>query len=136
MKLLCFRPFLLILIAAGTGSAAHAQTPRAPAQIQKEYDQFIVKFRDALKANDGTGVMEMTKFPFYSGEMRDAAYFRKNVYAKLFPPKARTCIARGKGVYDRAPNGEDNFTIFCGQDTFLFTRTPGGFRFAEVGVND
>jgi hypothetical protein len=115
---------------------AHAQGARAPAAIQKDYDQFIVKFRVALKANDGAAVTEMTKFPFHSDGMRDAAYFRQNIYGKIFTPKIRSCIARGKGVYDRAPNGEDNFSVFCGDDIYLFTRTPGGFRFAEVGVND
>lgn len=117
-------------------SPALAQRTRVPADLQKDYDQFIARFRVALKANDAAAVTQMTKFPFYAGEMRDAAYFQKNLYGKIFPAKIRTCLARGKGVYDRAPNGEDNFTLFCGEDLFLFTKTPEGFRFAEGGVND
>jgi len=126
--------FLGAVVIGAITSTAHAQ--RAPADIQRDYDQFITKFRGALKANDGAAVTEMTKFPFYSGEMRDAAYFHKNIYGKIFTPKVRNCIMRGKGVYDRAPNGEDNFTVFCGEELFLFTKTPTGFRFAEAGVND
>lgn len=128
---------LLGAIAIGAmASAAQAQPARVPADIQKDYDQFIARFRDALKANDGNAVTELTKFPFYWNEMRDAAYFRKNIYGRIFTPKVRSCLARGKGVYDRSPQGEDNFTLFCGQELFLFTRTPGGFRFAETGAND
>lgn len=116
--------------------AAHAQKTRVPADIQNDYDQFIGKFRNALKANDAAAVTAMTKFPFYWDEMRDAAYFQKNLYSKVFTAKVRGCIARGKGVYDRAPDGSDNFSVFCGEEIYLFTRTPDGFRFAETGVND
>ncbi len=129
--------FLLGAVVIGSVmSTAQAQRTRVPADIQKDYDQFIAKFRDALKANNAAAVTEMTKFPFYWNEMRDADYFRKNIYGKVFTAKVRNCIARGKGVYDRSPQGNDNFTIFCGEELFLFTRTPNGFRFEEGGVND
>lgn len=140
---------IAVLLAAGLlglwaigAPPAHAQakttarTDRAPADIQKDYDAFIARFRLALKANDADAVTQMTKLPFYWGEMRDAAEFRKNLYGKIFTASIRKCLARGKGAYSRAPNGEDSFTLFCGEDLFLFTRTPDGFRFAEVGVND
>lgn len=121
--------------AATSAALAQAQGDTAPAAIQKDYDQFIAKFRVALKANDAGAVTEMTKFPFYWDRMRDAAYFRKNLYGRIFTTKVRKCLARGKGAYDRAPNGEDNFTLFCGEDFFLFTRTPDGFRFIENNVS-
>lgn len=126
--------FLAAFAICAAASTAHAQ--RAPADVQMDYDRFILKFRAALKANDGAAVAELTQFPFYWNEMRDAAYFRKNVYGKIFTANARGCVARGKGVYGRAPDGHDNFSVFCGKDLFLFTKTPGGFRFAEVGAND
>ena len=129
--------FFLGTFAIGVAtSPAQAQSKRAPTEIQKEYDQFIAKFRGALKANDAAAVTEMTKFPYYWNEMRDADYFRKNLYREIFTSKICSCIARGKGVYDRAPNGSDNFTIFCGEELYLFTKTPSGFRFVEVGMND
>jgi hypothetical protein len=131
-----FGTFALLLgaIFIATAPAAHAQ--RAPAEIQKDYDQFIGKFRGALKANDAAAVTGMTKFPYYWDEMRDAAYFQKNLYSKIFTAKVRACLARGKGFYDRAPDGSVNFTHFCGEETYLFTKTPDGFRFLESGVND
>lgn len=101
-----------------------------------EYNQLIVKFRGALKANDGAAVAAMTKFPFCWNKFRDAAYFRKNIYAKVFTSRVRACIARGKGVYARDQEGGENFIIFCGQEMFLFTKTSAGFRFSETGVNN
>jgi hypothetical protein len=48
----------------------------------------------------------------------------------------RTCIQRGKAIYDRDQLNNDNYFIFCGQLIFVFTRTPAGFLFTEIGVND
>lgn len=138
-----FLPFALLVgailfgamtVGAAT-SAAQAQSARVPADIQHDFDQFITKFRVALKANDANAVTEMTRFPFYWDEMRDAAHFRQNLYAKIFTAKVRNCLARAKGAYDRAPNGEDNFTLICGENLFLFTRTPAGFRFSETAAS-
>lgn len=129
------RIFLLAFLATGISmSAAQAQNARAPADIQKQFDEFIGKFRVALKANDADAVTGMTRFPFYWDEMRDAAHFRQNLYAKIFPPKIRNCLARTRSYYDRAQDGADIFTLICGEDLFLFTRTPAGFLFAEVGT--
>jgi hypothetical protein len=125
--------FLLGTIIVGmSASPAHAQD-KAPPLIQKEFDLFIATFRAALKANDGDAVTALTKFPFHWNEMRDAAYFRKNLYSQIFPLKIRNCLARGKGAYARNPQGEHDFTLFCGESLFLFTRTPEGFRFVETG---
>lgn len=131
------RLFALIIGAVVAGmSAVPAHAQRAPADIQKDYDLFIARFRGALKANDAAAITAMTRMPFYWGEMRDAAYFQKNLYGKIFTPKVRSCLARGKGVYARNPQGEADYTLFCGEALFLFTRTPDGFRFIEEGVND
>jgi hypothetical protein len=116
---------------------ASAQPPKqaaaAPA-LQKEFDGFIEKFRAALKANDSAAVAGMTRLPFES--VRDVAQFRAKAYPRTFTAKNRACIQRGKAVYDRDQASNDNYFIFCGQLIFVFTRTPAGFLFTEVGVND
>lgn len=119
------------IVASMSASPAHAQD-KAPPLIQKEYDLFIATFRAALKANDGDAVTALTKFPFHWNEMRDAAYFRKNLYSKIFTPSIRTCLARGRGAYAQDPQGAQIFTLFGGESMFLFTRTPDGFRFLET----
>jgi hypothetical protein len=120
------------LIVGMSASPAHAQD-KAPPLLQKEYDLFIATFRAALKANDGDAVTALTKFPFHWNEWRDAAYFRKNLYSKIFTLKVRNCLARGKSFYADNRQGEQNFTLFCGESMILFTRTPDGFRFLETG---
>jgi hypothetical protein len=70
------------------------------------------------------------------GSIRDAAQFQEKVYRREFTAKNRACILRGKAVYDRDGENNDNYFIFCGQDIFVFTKTPAGVLFTEVGVND
>ena len=119
---------------------AFAQAPKkavATPALQKEFDGFIGKFRAALKANDSAAVVGMTRLPFMNdGSIRDAAQFREKVYNPDFTAKNRACIQRGKAVYARDGENNDNFFIFCGERIFVFTKTPAGFLFTEVGVND
>jgi len=119
---------------------AFAQAPKkavASPALQKEFAGFIEKFRAALKANDSGAVAGMTRLPFMNNaSIRDAAQFRERVYKPDFTAKNRACIQRGKAVYDRDQENNDNYFIFCGEDIFVFTKTPAGFIFTEVGVND
>ena len=116
----------------------YAQTPKeavASPALQKEFNAFIAKFRSALKANDASAVTGMTRFPFGSNAA-DAAEFRAKIYPDIFDAKSRACIQRSKGVYDRDGLNNDNYFIFCGEDIYVFTKTPTGFLFTEIGVND
>ena len=119
---------------------AFAQAPKnavAPPALQREFDGFIAKFRTALKTTDSAAVAGMTRLPFMSdGSIRDAAQFREKVYKPDFTAKNRACIQRGKAVYDRDGENNDHYFIFCGEDIFLFTKTPAGFLFTEDGMND
>jgi hypothetical protein len=121
---------------------AFAQAPKnapknAPPALQKEFDGFIAKFRTALKANDSAAVAGMTRLPFMKeASIGDAAQFREKIYKPDFTAKNRACIQRGKAVYDRDGENNDNFFIFCGEKIFVFTNTPAGFLFTEIGVND
>jgi hypothetical protein len=135
--------FLLrILLAAALVhiAPAFAQTPKkavASPALQKEFDGFIEKFRAALNANDSAAVTGMTRLPFMNNaSIRDATQFREKVYKRDFTAKNRACIQRGKAVYDRDQENNDNYFIFCGNSIFVFTRTPAGFLFTEVGEND
>ena len=117
-----------------------AQAPKkavAPPELQKEFDGFVSKFRAALKANDSAAVAGMTRLPFMAdSSIRDAAQFRAKTYPAIFTAKHRACLQRGKAVYDRDGENNDNYFIFCGQTIFVFTKTPTGFLFTETGVND
>ena len=121
---------------ASSSSPTPKKAVASPA-LQKEFDGFIVKFRAALKANDSAAVAGMTRLPYMNdGSIGDAAQFREKVYKPDFTAKNRACIQRGKAVYDRDGENNDNYFIFCGESVFVFTKTPAGFLFTEVGVND
>jgi hypothetical protein len=109
----------------------------ASAEVQKEYASFIAKFRAALKANDPAAVAGMTQLPFMKDKsIGDAAQFREKIYKDSFTAKTRACIQRGKGVYDRDSHNNESYFIFCGEEIYVFTRTPAGFLFTEIGMND
>lgn len=134
--------FLLSLVLAATLAtpAIAAPAPKDPVaspELQKEFASFIEKFRAAVKANDPDAVAGMSKMPFVNHtDMRSAAEFRDKVYKTNFTPKVRACIQRAKAVYDRDGDNNDNFFIFCGDEIYIFTKTPAGFQFTEIGVND
>ena len=120
---------------------AVAQAPKkavASPAVQKEFENFIGKFRVALKANDSAAVADMTRLPYMNDSaIGDAAQFREKVYKRDFTAKNRACIQHGKAVYDRDGDNNDSFSIFCPKDyIFVFTRTPAGFLFTDVAVND
>ena len=119
---------------------AFAQAPKkavASPALQKEFDGFIEKFRAALKGNDSAAVAGMTRLPFMNdGSIRDAAQFR----AKIYPTSSRRKIARvssaAKPSTIAMARTMTTYFIFCGEHIFVFTKTPAGFLFTEIGVND
>lgn len=119
---------------------ALAQTPKkavAPAAVQKEFYDFLAKFRAALKANDPAAVAGMARLPFESdNSVRDAAQFRAKIYLPEFTAKNRACLQREKAIYDRDGENNDNYFIFCGELIFVFTKTPAGFLLTDIRVND
>ena len=41
-----------------------------------------------------------------------------------FTAKNRACIQRGKAIYDRDGENNENYFIFCGETIFGFAKTP------------
>ena len=119
---------------------AVAKTPKEPVAspaLQKEFDGFFEKFRAALKANDSAAIAGMTRLPFMNDSaIRDAAQFRAKTYATSFKAKNRACLQRGKALYQREEDKTDTYSVFCGEDIFVFTKTPAGFLFTDIGAND
>lgn len=108
--------------------------------VQQEFDGFIAKFRAALKANDAAAVAGMTQLPFNAGDealdARDVAEFRAKTYPSTFAAEDRKCLQRSKAVYDRDQENNDNYFISCGENIFIFTKTPSGFLFTGTSAND
>lgn len=140
MKILLRLVLAAALLAVTHLSPALAQAPKqavASPALQKEFDSFIAKFRAALKKNDSSAVAGMTRLPFMQDKaISDAAQFHARIYKDSFTAKTRACIQRGKGVYDRDGENNENYFIFCGEEIYVFTKMPEGFLFTEIGVND
>ncbi|MBH5397099.1 hypothetical protein HZZ13_04740 [Bradyrhizobium sp. CNPSo 4010] len=118
-------------------AVAQAKNAVASPALQKEFDGFIEKFRAALRANDPAAVAAMTRLPFMNDNgIRDAAQFGAKTYRTSFTPKNRACIQRGKAVYDRDGYKNESYFVFCGDLIFVFTKTPAGFLFTDISVND
>ena len=134
------RIFSIVVLASSLMSPTLvlAQAPKkASPAMQAEFDGFIVKFRAALKANDSAAVAAMTKLPFMEDKTySDAARFAAKAYPEFFTAKNRACVQRKKAIYDRDGNNNDTFHVFCYENIFTFTKTPAGFLFTDVGVND
>lgn len=118
---LAFAAFLACL------TSAIAQTPNsavASPAVQKEFDDFLAKFRAALKANNSAALTSMSKAPL------DNKDYLQNV------AKKRACLLTGKATYGRDGNNDDTYDIFCGEVGFAFTKTPSGFFLTDIGPND
>ena len=113
---------------------APKQAVASPA-LQTEFDGFLATFRAALKANDSAAVAGMTRLPFQNDNAyRDAALFRAKAYPRYFTARNRACLLRGRAVYDRNPDGNEAYFIFCGQLIFVFTKTNPLIVVAAAGV--
>ena len=137
MKSLSGLIFAAALLSLAPAAVAAPKEAVASPQVQKEFATFIEKFRAAVKADDSKAILGLTKLPFMSHtDEYDATTFQAKVYKKEFNAKNRACIQRSKAVYARSPDNSESYSIFCGDEIFSFTKTPTGFLFTEIGVND
>ena len=133
-------PGLVIAAALASLAPALAQAPGkavASTAVQKEFEDFIAKFRAALKANDPATVAAMTKLPYMGdASIADAAQFRAKVWPSDFNAKNRASLQRTKPVYDRDGARNEVYAIACGGSIFTFTRTSAGFQLTDVDIAD
>ncbi|MBA4220393.1 MAG: hypothetical protein C0458_06655 [Methylobacterium sp.] len=133
-------PGLVIAAVLASLAPALAQAPGkavASTAVQKEFEDFIAKFRAALKANDPATVAAMTKLPYMGdASIAEAAQFRAKVWPSDFNAKNRACLQRTKPVYDRDGARNEVYAIACGGSIFTFTRTSAGFQLTDVDIAD
>jgi|GEM_PF-1385122 len=134
-----FSGILAGILLALSAPVPAADEPVASATVKREFASFLARFRAALAADDAGAVAGMTQFPFMAytdNGSDDAAGFRAKSYPRFFTTKTRRCLARTEAIYDREPEGGENFVMFCGNLGFYFHKTQAGFLFTEVGSND
>jgi hypothetical protein len=133
-------PALALAAALVLVMPAFAQAPGkavASAAVQKEFGDFISKFRAALKANDAAAVAAMTRLPYMAdATIADAAQFRAKAWPRDFTAKNRACLQRTKPTYDRDGARNEIYAIACGGNVFTFTKTQSGFQLTDVDIAD
>jgi len=110
--------------------------PARGAQVKPEagsFAAFWLQFKTAVAKDDKHAIAEMTKFPFpYGTKHLSKAEFIKEC-GKLFDKKTRRCFPTAKPVKE---DDRDSYSVFCGEDIFVFEKVNGEYRFSDIGMND
>jgi hypothetical protein len=128
-KLLGFMLLLLML------SAVAPQAHSAEAKKDDAFAAFWTQFKAAVAKNDKDAVAALTRFPVEIGENVTKAAFLKK-YPEFFTRKVQGCFAKGKPVKDDSAQGRGSYSLFCGEEIFLFEKVDGRYLFTGIGVND
>lgn len=114
-----------LLLAATLAPASQGQT----APSNESFAQFWTRFKAALAKDDQQTVAALAKF-----RIDDSTYLTdKDFLAKWYGElkRKRRCLARAKPVKEQA-----SYSVFCGEQIFLFERIEGAWKFTGIGAND
>jgi hypothetical protein len=120
-------PVILFLLAINLAGAEIKPEARS-------FTAFWVQFRTAVAKNDKEAIAEMTKLPFVYGTSKplSKADFIKECSA-LFDQKTRKCFSKAKPIKE---DDRDSYSVFCGEEIFVFAKVNGEYRFTDIGMND
>lgn len=89
---------------------------------QSDWISFWTKFKTAVAKNEKAAVSSLSK-----EKLSDADY--KSLFGT---PARRNCFAKAKAVKDE----QGNYSVFCGEQGYLFQKVEGQFKFIEAFAND
>ena len=125
---------VLLMVLALSAVIAHAYSEEA--QKNQAFPAFWAQFKAAVAKKDKDAVAAMTKFPVEIGENVTKATFLKK-YPEFFGQEVQKCFAKKKPVKaDAAPGGRESYSLFCGEEIFIFEKVDGKYLFTGIGVND
>ena len=121
---------LAILLWTVPAALAPAQANRG-AVNNDAFTSFWSQFRQAVVDGKKEAVADLTKLPFLmdGASNNRAAFLRK--YDSLFTTAIRTCFRNAKPVRET-----DAYSVFCGEQIFVFSQSGGRYLFSDIGVND
>jgi hypothetical protein len=91
-------------------------------QAQSDWTQFWQKFKTAVVKGDRQTVLALSK----SEMLPDG-------YQQLFGSRAkRNCFAKARSFKE----DDGSYTVFCGEQGYLFRKVDGEYRFVEGFAND
>lgn len=110
--------------------------PAAGAEVKPEagsFPAFWIQFKAAVAKGDKAAIAEMTKIPFpYGTKQLSKAEFIKEC-GKLFDKKTQKCFSKAKPIKE---DNRDSYSVFCGEEIFVFEKVNGEYRFSDIGMND
>jgi hypothetical protein len=132
-------------------SAVASQVWSQPATSTQTFASFWVQFKAAVAKNDKEAVASMTRFPcYFEKELTRGEFIKK--YNAIFDRGTQRCFTRAKPSSDyqaylklvkkfpksEIPKQEDtgSYSVFCGQEIYLFEILDGKYKFTEIGAND
>jgi hypothetical protein len=100
----------------------------------RSFAAFWVQFKTAVAKDDKEAIAEMTRLPFVYGTSKplSKADFIKEC-GKLFDQKTRKCFSKAKPIKE---DNRDSYSVFCGEEIFVFAKVNGEYRFTDLGMND
>ena len=124
MKLL-FSTVLIFLLAL---------EPAGSAQTKPEahfFAEFWSQFKAAVEKGDKEAIAGMTQLPFGDEKLAKADFVKQ--FDKIFSARVRRCFRNAKPVKE---DKRDSYSVFCGENIFVFEKGKDGYQFTDVGVND
>jgi len=99
----------------------------------RSFAAFWDQFKTAVAKNHKEAIAEMTKLPFpYGSKQLSKADFIKEC-GELFNQKTRRCFSKAKPIKE---HDRDSYSVFCGEEIFVFEKVNGEYRFTDIGMND
>jgi hypothetical protein len=124
------------LLLAATVVFLIAINPAVSAETKPDagsFAAFWVQFKAAVAKEDKEATAELTKFPFpYGSEQLSRAGFIKK-WGEIFDQKTRKCFRSAKPVKE---DKRESYSVFCGEEIFVFSQVNGEYRFSDIGMND
>ncbi|HXQ15176.1 MAG TPA: hypothetical protein VN814_11200 [Caulobacteraceae bacterium] len=117
-------------VVAALAVIAAAPALAAPAD---GFGVFWPKFVAAAAKDDKPALAAMTALGPGLGD--DGASFAK-FHADHLGAAARRCLVKAKPVRDVDPQGGVNYSAFCGEIIYGFSKNAGAWKLTDLGAND
>jgi hypothetical protein len=112
---------------------AVAQAPAAAA-AGDGFAPFWQAFAAALTKDDHAALAGMVALSDRVDQATPLTFAK--FHADYLGAKTRQCLAKDKPVRGVDGTGEVNYSAFCGELDFVFTRAGGAWKLTDIGAND
>ncbi|HYM00913.1 MAG TPA: hypothetical protein VEZ90_18290 [Blastocatellia bacterium] len=116
---------------SGQPRSLQASNSRKTQTGVQTFAAFWARFKAAVLQNDKEAVASMTQLPFdLENEQLDRAAFIAR-FDSLFDKRVKRYFAKAKPIRD-----QEYYEVFAGDNSFMFKKVGGQYKFVEIGVND